>query len=202
MSRPITTQRNVLAILVAAGGRPVTIDDLARAVYGSAGPDERAAVCQTVRRLRQRSGVVVVTHGGNRRKLGSYSIVAPRRGEPMTEIASSAYQEALPFEAASDTSREAAESMLGPAGNLRARVLRFIAGTRARGATDEEIQRRMPLEPNTERPRRRELELAGYVERTETKRLTRSGRRAHVYTATEKGRVWVAENTEGEALAS
>jgi hypothetical protein len=90
----------------------------------------------------------------------------------------------------SETSEEAA-LLIGPkAATLRARVLTYLRRQGVNGATDEEIQASLHMPANTERPRRVELEDAHLIVRTHATRQTRAGRRAHVYTITERGRAW------------
>jgi len=86
-----------------------------------------------------------------------------------------------PFQQHSPTSREAAMKVVTP-GTLRADVLKLI--TESGGATDEEIQDRLRMNPNTQRPRRRELQQAGLVRDSGDKRTTRAGRYAVVWTTT------------------
>jgi hypothetical protein len=98
-----------------------------------------------------------------------------------------------PYVAGSDTSREAA-ALIGPkASSLRAKVLRYITHQGSRGATDDEIQEMLKMDPSTERPRRIELEEARLIEKTESTRYTRSGRLAGVYVATTTGIEWTTE---------
>jgi hypothetical protein len=107
-------------------------------------------------------------------------------------IDSNNYQGMPPFVDGSDTSRAAAYSMEGSVGAMRACVLRFIVTAGSKGATDEEVQNRLPMNQNTQRPRRRELQLSGYVERSDIRRPTRSGSLAYAYVATSKGIEWVS----------
>lgn len=86
-----------------------------------------------------------------------------------------------PFQAHSDTSREAAIEQYPRAGTLRRRVLDHLQQVGAEGATDDEIQVALEMNPSTQRPRRVELERAGLIERLDATRKTRAGRQAHVY---------------------
>lgn len=89
---------------------------------------------------------------------------------------------ALPAVAGSETSREAADSWTMEDTNaLRARVYAAIAARGAFGATDEELQVALGMNPSTQRPRRVELEDRGRVRDSGARRLTRSGRRAVVW---------------------
>ena len=60
------------------------------------------------------------------------------------------------------------------------RVYQFIAAQGGHGATDEECQLRMPMDPSTQRPRRRELEKLGLVFSDGT-RKTRANKNAAVW---------------------
>ena len=88
-----------------------------------------------------------------------------------------------PHVAGSDTSKAAADSKKPTAAIQRLRVLAFIGGCKARGCTDEEIAEGMGIGGNSVRPRRRELELRGLIEKREETRPTRSGRMAVVWVA-------------------
>lgn len=82
----------------------------------------------------------------------------------------------------SKTSKAAAESFSEDALNvLQAKVLAFIRTNK--GATDEEVQRALGLNPSTQRPRRIELVTRGLVIDSGTKRDTTSGRAAVVWCA-------------------
>lgn len=86
----------------------------------------------------------------------------------------------LAFQAHSETSVDAAISILPARLTLRERVYNCI---RAIGpVTDEEIADHLGMNPSTERPRRIELQEAGMV-RPEGKRTTRSGRQAVAWVA-------------------
>lgn len=120
---------------------------------------------------------------------------------PTTEtVESTAYHGEPPYVIESSTSMDAAFSVAPNAATLRATVLRFFVSRFERGATDEEVQTQLPLEANTERPRRRELELGGYIVRTDARRVNRSGRWAHVYEVTSAGLSWAALNDTAEGL--
>lgn len=64
---------------------------------------------------------------------------------------------------------------------LRARVYAHILT--CGGCTDEQGMAALGMEPNTYRPRRRELELLGYIRDSGRTMLTRSGRDAVVWEA-------------------
>jgi hypothetical protein len=91
-----------------------------------------------------------------------------------------------PYQHHSETSREAAELIEPDADTLRGRVLAYIRERGAHGATDEEIQDALHMNPSTERPRRIELWNAEWVLKTSDTRLTRSGRKATVWIAAEE----------------
>ena len=86
-----------------------------------------------------------------------------------------------PAQSHSRTSKGAAGSIEPASGTLRGFVLAYIRGTGTRGATDEEIQRALNMNPSTQRPRRIELVKAGLIFDSETTRLTQSGRSAVVW---------------------
>ena len=88
--------------------------------------------------------------------------------------------ETLPYQPQSATSRDAAEGMRPTASTDRAAVLALLTG-KLSGMTDEEIQRKLKLNPSTERPRRIELVQAGKVRDSGRTRKTASGRAATVW---------------------
>jgi predicted transcriptional regulator len=65
----------------------------------------------------------------------------------------------------------------------RQQILEEVAASMG-GMTDDEIQRALKLDGNTERPRRCELVKAGLLTDSGRARLTRSGRRATVWVTT------------------
>ena len=81
----------------------------------------------------------------------------------------------------SETSRESAKKIESNAKTLRGEVLRFLTERPGAGATDEEIQLGLGLNPSTQRPRRIELVERGVVRDSGLKRSTKSGRRAVVW---------------------
>lgn len=87
-----------------------------------------------------------------------------------------------------ETSRAAAQAILPKTGTLRRKVYDFIAWNRAFGATDGEIQAALDMAGSTERPRRKELEEAGWIRDSGRTRKTGSNRDAIVWVAS----VWVA----------
>jgi hypothetical protein len=86
------------------------------------------------------------------------------------------------FSNASTTRRAAGVSIKPDAARLRARVLRYIQ-EQAAGATDAEIQAALDMSGDTERPRRRELQQAGFIVDSGNVRATPSGRAAVVWVA-------------------
>lgn len=81
----------------------------------------------------------------------------------------------------SETSRAAAHAIKPSAKALREQVFDFVKGRGERGATDEEIASCLKMSGNTERPRRRELVLAGRVIDSGKKRETESGLMATIW---------------------
>lgn len=83
----------------------------------------------------------------------------------------------------SATSAAAAASLTPETlGSLQRRVFEFIRDRGEEGATDEECQRELGMNPSTQRPRRGELADAGLIVESGT-RLTSSRRRATVWRA-------------------
>jgi len=62
-------------------------------------------------------------------------------------------------------------------------VLLALRSWRQEGATDQEIQDALSMDPSTERPRRVDLVKRGLVKDSGRTRLTRSGRKATVWVA-------------------
>jgi hypothetical protein len=86
------------------------------------------------------------------------------------------------FQRHSETSRKAAVSALDFADTQRAKVYRFIREQGARGATDEEMQIALEMNPSTQRPRRVELvDDLLVVHDGGKRRKTMSGREAVVW---------------------
>lgn len=86
--------------------------------------------------------------------------------------------------AAAETQQAAALEAYPNTGTWRLRVLQALVDAGARGATDEEIQRALGLNPSTQRPRRVELVELGWIEDSGARRPTRSGRSAAVWCLT------------------
>ena len=85
-----------------------------------------------------------------------------------------------PAQRHSDTSVAAATAIKPKIGPLQAKILAFLRLC-PEGATDEEMQSDIPMGANTQRPRRRELELMGYVVDSGNRRLNASGKLAVVW---------------------
>lgn len=90
---------------------------------------------------------------------------------------------APPYQRHSLTSRRAAARIAPMAHTKRGEVLAFLASCGSEGATDEEMQRSMPMPANTQRPRRIELVADGFVKSSGKTRTTRSGDYAVVWVA-------------------
>jgi len=85
-----------------------------------------------------------------------------------------------PFIKHRETSKEAAESITDEAATTwRERVYSVIKSTG--GATDEEIQTALAMNPSTQRPRRVELLYGDRIKDSGEKRNTKSGRKATVW---------------------
>lgn len=81
------------------------------------------------------------------------------------------------------TSQTAYEKLAEQMPELRAKVYRYLLAKGDEGATDEEMQIELGMNPSTQRPRRGELVAAGLVVDSGRRRELRSGN---------KGTVWVA----------
>ena len=86
-----------------------------------------------------------------------------------------------PSQPHSQTSQQAAGGIRGRTNVLRQQVLAYLDHQGALGATDEEIQEALGLNPSTQRPRRVELVREGKVGDSGERRPTRSGRSAVVW---------------------
>lgn len=85
-----------------------------------------------------------------------------------------------------DTAHEAARMILPRSGTLRRRVYDYISSCGLWGATDDEIQHRLNMEGNTERPRRVELVDLDLIKDSGRRRVSR-GRNRIVWVTTEQG---------------
>ncbi len=95
-----------------------------------------------------------------------------------------AVPERIPFQRHSETSKAAAGEAQSMAQTLRERVYREVAAHGKTGATDDEVQVALSMNPSTQRPRRVELVMQCRVRDSGEKRKTRSGRLAVVWIAT------------------
>lgn len=93
-----------------------------------------------------------------------------------------------PYQPHSETSHDAAARIAGDSSTLRRVVFDFIAAQGEHGATDEEIQRGLNMNPSTQRPRRVELVESKAVIDSGLKRATASGRGAVVWVDARLGR--------------
>jgi len=85
---------------------------------------------------------------------------------------------------ARDTSTQAAVSVRGKAATLRQQVYEHLHSKGRYGATDEEMQDALEMNPSTQRPRRKELETNNQITDSGQRRRTRSGRNAIVWVIT------------------
>jgi len=86
-----------------------------------------------------------------------------------------------PAQRHSQTSVAAAEKIKTAIGPLHKEILRFLGELPNMGATDEEMQFGIGMSANTQRPRRRELQLDGRIVDSGKTRRTKSGREAVVW---------------------
>ena len=91
-----------------------------------------------------------------------------------------------PAAGAAPTQREAAILAYPRTGTQRRRILDFLIGAGEHGATDEEMQKALDMNPSTQRPRRVELVEGGWVERTDRRRRTSSKTPAAVWRVTNR----------------
>ena len=94
----------------------------------------------------------------------------------MEVISPPAHQNAPP-----GTSEVAARHVSHSAASLRAKVREYLRGRGPYGATDEEMQAALRMDPNTQRPRRWELVNAGEVVDSNRRRKTHANRPAAVW---------------------
>lgn len=97
---------------------------------------------------------------------------------------------------ARDTERKAAREITPRTGTARARVLFAIDST---PQTDDELQRSLAMNPNTQRPRRVELVEGGYIEDSGERRKTPSRSDAIVWQVTPTGRLWCLQERAASA---
>lgn len=86
-------------------------------------------------------------------------------------------------EGQSSTSKQAAIEASTVTGAARSAVYQYVQECGHQGATDEEVQRGLGMNPSTQRPRRVELVEAGAIVDSGVKRPTASGRDAVVWVA-------------------
>jgi len=91
----------------------------------------------------------------------------------------------MKFQSHSDTSIEAAHHAEPKAASLRSIVLAYIRQQGRDGATDEQIQQAIRMNPSTQRPRRVELVEGGLVVDSGGMRKSASCRNAVVWVAAE-----------------
>lgn len=84
------------------------------------------------------------------------------------------------------TSTLAYDSIKPCAATLREQVYAYVLSQGIHGATDEQVQVALGMNPSTQRPRRLELVEAGRLCQSGEIRETRSGRKAVVWIAVEK----------------
>lgn len=92
-----------------------------------------------------------------------------------------------PAQRHSPTSIAAATAIEPDNASLRGRVLAYLRARGSDGATDEEMQHALGMNPSTQRPRRIELVDAGYVTDSFSKRKTQANRNAVVWVAIIRG---------------
>lgn len=86
--------------------------------------------------------------------------------------------------APTDTQTAAASRMLPRSGTLRRKVYDFLVERGDQGATDEEVQWSLGMNPSTQRPRRIELVNAELAKDSGRRRKTRSASKAIVWVVT------------------
>lgn len=97
-----------------------------------------------------------------------------------------------PYQRYSETSEAAAVAALPNAGTQRAAVLDFLQRRGQYGATDEEVQRALNMNPSTQRPRRIELQRANFICDSGSTRKTESMRNAVVWIIRDEQKVGVS----------
>ena len=101
------------------------------------------------------------------------------------------------FQPHSPTSRAAWIASRPKAGTLRGVLLAHIEFLGPHGATAEEMQQALGIDPNTQRPRRVELHEGGMIADSGRRRPTRSTRMAVVWVATGKNKNSCTGNAAG-----
>ena len=111
--------------------------------------------------------------------------VMPGEGRLLAAVPST-YDHSVPaYAAGSDTSYGAAQAIAATAGQLRSRILGWVASRGDQGATRDEIEVGLGLKMQTVSPRVHELTQLGLLEDSGKRRATRSGRTAAVMVAKE-----------------
>lgn len=87
------------------------------------------------------------------------------------------------FQKHSETSRQAAEAIQPSLGRMQNRVYQYFLDAGEHGATDEEVQLALDMNPSSQRPRRIELYQRGLIKESGQVRKTTSGRNAAVWLA-------------------
>jgi len=91
------------------------------------------------------------------------------------------YGGAAPAVEQSETSVAAAKQIAPDAATLRRRIFELLRRKGRAGATDEEMQLELQIQGNTQRPRRREMQLSRMLADSGRTRPTNSGRQATVW---------------------
>lgn len=92
-----------------------------------------------------------------------------------------------PHQRHSDTSKAAAVQIKSRIGPLHQKIIAYLSLCGSAGATDEQMQRCIPMGANTQRPRRIELMHMGKVEDSGRRELTGSRRAAVVWRLVRRG---------------
>jgi len=87
-----------------------------------------------------------------------------------------------------DTSIASSIAIIPSSGTMRRKVFDYLSERGFKGATDEQMQHRLHLNPSSQRPRRVELVEAKLVKDSGRRRNTKSGSKAIVWVLTKKGR--------------
>jgi hypothetical protein len=99
------------------------------------------------------------------------------------DMFSGAAPERAPAQRHSPTSQAAAKSIEPRLGEMQRVVLAFLKDRGVQGATDEEMQQGLAMNPSSQRPRRIELLRKGLIRKSYAKRQTLAGRDAVVWLA-------------------
>jgi hypothetical protein len=99
----------------------------------------------------------------------------------------SLFDEIAPAENGTATGEQAAAAIRGSVGKLRSLVLSYLRHVGEAGATDDQLQTALRMNPSTERPRRGELLALGFIADAGVRRRTATGRWATVWRITPAG---------------